>query len=493
MASALAVPVRPTAPLLLIAAAALLAGALVPALAGPDVPEGAPGRASAVAGLTALTSRTLVSEPGHRVSEFSVAIDPTDPRKVLVGTMDWDHATGGVACVTYRSNDGGRTWEGGEAIVGLEGPRARLDPWVSVGPDGAHHLLCMDYTGTPGTAPGVVLKHAVSPAGDGTWHPAAPIPLLDPERPVDKNAVHVAADGTIHVCVNHGDLVTARSADGGATWQARAHGFSGNCNGFAEGPDGELHVAFLSLEAAPPFWTGVLTTRDGGATWDPPALVAASERPANNAFADIAVRSATGPIGSFQQVAASPVSDTLLFVVPTWDVELLGWTYALARSSDGGVTWEALAPPLFASPTCPGCHVVHPMLAADAAGRFALELTLSEDRGLVRETYLFVSDDAGATWTGPLQVARTQVPETALGPGTWSGHAGAFVTDLERAGPLDEGYPWVLVLRGQRVDHLRWGGDYWTFAATEEGFLVFWIDHLDGRPQLWTRLVGLTT
>lgn len=102
---------------------------------------------------------------------------------------------------------------------------------------------------------------------------------------VDKNAIYASRADTLYACINEypkptDDLVLSRSFDGGDSWTTpmvldeligfggtNGRGF-GNCNGFAEGAAGEIHMLWQGVFPDDGAWRfGTVTSSDGGDTW----------------------------------------------------------------------------------------------------------------------------------------------------------------------------------------------------------------------------------
>jgi hypothetical protein len=492
---------------LLAAAVAVVVLALLAARAVPPAPS------------VVLSDRTLVSPAGHRIGEFAAARNPANPQHLVVGAMDWDHETGGVGCAVYVSRDGGRSWIAGLMGPGLDEPFTRGDPWVAIDPSGRAHIQCMKFVRGPaeygiGAATGgsgatVVQMHARSDDGGDHFGIATRIPPRDVSNQVDKESIYASRAGTLYACIGESgkpsqDLVVSRSFDGGESWtiplsldqiiavdQQNSSGF-GNCNGFAEGPNGEVYLLWEGITGAGARF-GTVTTLDQGATW------------INGAGIDYWFRSGgvtapapLSPFSTWPSIAASPVSGDVFVTLQTKDpMSGLQRTH-LWRSSDRGAVYLELPLPAVPSTDCAPCHQMRPAVTVDSQGRLGLQYVLTDERGLRKEVWFLISPDGGTSWLDPVQVARTDVDQSWLDPRNLIpaglearlNEAAYMAAHPEEAGTV---YGWQAAARVQRNDHVKWGGDYWSITASGEGFVALWEDNAaNGVHQLWSRIIRVT-
>ena len=235
----------------------------------------------------------------------------------------------------------------------------------------------------------------------------------------------------------HG-IVAASSVNGGTSWARVALPFTRCAGGNAAnggnyerasnpwitfGPDGTANIIALAFDGAvlqPGSASAVLASRstDGGASWSPAATLILDGA---NAFSDKGA------------VTADPVDPHFVYAV--WDrltSDGFGPTY-LARSRDGGLTWEparSIYDPGLNNQTIGNVLVVLPNgtlvvlfteLDATAGGGFAGFL------GVIRST------DNGATWSAPIRVADL------LTVGTHDPDTGAPVRDSALLGEISVG------------------------------------------------------
>jgi photosystem II stability/assembly factor-like uncharacterized protein len=191
---------------------------------------------------------TPVFDDVHVASVGAVAVAPSDPKIVYVGTGNqsgWAFTTGkGI----YKSTDSGKTWTN----IGLAA--SQYIGGIVVDPRNAN----------------IVLVAAIGPRGAGSGRagrgaaPAnAPVPAAAGAREAGERGVY-------------------RSTDGGRTWTRvlLADGSSGASDVWIDYGDPQIVYALLSAGAAPPAAsalpqppagsaTGVYKSVDGGVTWQP--------------------------------------------------------------------------------------------------------------------------------------------------------------------------------------------------------------------------------
>lgn len=501
---------------LAITALILIAGAGAIVDTAPDATlDAIPGASgSEPASLLPLTDRILVSEPGHRVSEFTVARSPANPEHLVVGAMDWDDQAGSIGCATASSWDAGRSWAQGEPVPGLDAPYARFDPWVTIDAQGRTHLQCMVFAEAPvigdptSSDPGSMLMHASSDDGATGWSNARPVPPREAGNSVDKDAIFAASDGTLYSCATEGlDLVVYQTDPVTSAWGPGKSldvvlglgGGFGNCNGFVESADGTVTLLWVGylFPDAPATRFGTVATLDGGATWERATAVDELRYPEGIADRTARKYHALDPVLTWPILAVSPVSDALFVSITMQESPGEGPFIAeLYRSVDAGATYQRLSVPSLASLACAGCEPSRALVAVDDAGRVGVEVVMAtRDGGLTRETWLLVSEDEGDTWLAPLRLSQTGPDRSWLDARTWQP---ADVSPYEREATWMVEHPSQAAavasyeaVRYDRQDHLRWGGDYWGFVGADNGFVAFWIDHYNGYPQLWTRAVAI--
>lgn len=205
-------------------------------------------------------------------------------------------------------------------------------------------------------------------------------------------------------------IVTATTLDGGTTWTRTAMPFS-RCGGgtaanggdydratdpwVSFGPDGTVFQMALAV-SGPSFTAGsanamlVSRSTDGGRTWGPVSTL---------------IRDGAAFFNDKNTITADP-TDTR-FVYAVWDrlAATGGGPATFARSTDGGVTWEAARPihdPGASSQTIGNVVAVLPN------GRLVnlfTQLDPGANNLAVAALKIVLSDDQGGSWSGPFKVA----------------------------------------------------------------------------------------
>jgi hypothetical protein len=330
-----------------------------------------------------------------------VAIDPTDPQRLLVGHQQDRWSDGGSrGLVGNVSNDGGSTWaetipSGVSDCSGGSFGRAS-DPWVTFAPDGTAYFfsLVIDPAPTPtfGASSGAML---VSRSTDHakTWGP--PITLIrDGANALnDKNSITADPGNSLFVYAVWDRLVLGAGA-------APQLGF----DGVAIAQNRALHGGGIPTRGP----TVLARTTDGGASWETPRVIF-----------DPGVNSQT----INNQVVVLPNGDVLVFFT-----ELLSngaINIAFLRSTDKGATFDAK--PTVASDIQVVGVVTPDALAAvrDAAILFSVAVDSTsgalylawQDCGVsakncssntpIDSVAFSQSVDGGATWSKPVRINQT--------------------------------------------------------------------------------------
>lgn len=190
------------------------------------------------------------SREGHMVDgAMCVAVDPGDPLRVFVGTFDH-----GI----FRSLDGGQTWD--SVGAGMTGARVLSVAISLIDRVGGRSVV---YAGTE---PSMLYR---STDDGATWQPSENLAALPsastwsfPPRPHTHHARWIALHPTdpqiIYVGIELGGVVTTR--DGGVTWEDRKSGSQHDAHALATHPLAPDRV----YEAA---GGGVALSEDSGRTW----------------------------------------------------------------------------------------------------------------------------------------------------------------------------------------------------------------------------------
>jgi len=298
--------------------------------------------------------------------EPQLAADPRDASH-LVAAWQQDRWSNGSAraLMAAASFDGGATWSvralpfsacAGEGAARGGNYLRTSDPWLSLGADGTVFASAISTAGgtfTPGSRNAVLVSRSAD--GGRTWSDPATL-ILDGEAffndkesvtadPADARFVYAAWDRLAPD--GSGASYFARSTDGGATWETPrviddpGAGAQTIANLVRVLPDGTLVCMLARLVGDEDRVTDaaieVVRSRDRGATWSAPIRVAAMQAlGARDPVTGHAIRD--GSI--LAQMAVAPDGSLAI----AWqDGRFTGArdAIALARSTDGGLTWSA--------------------------------------------------------------------------------------------------------------------------------------------------------
>lgn len=365
--------------------------------------------AGTVDGFMKSTNRgiTWTAQPGAPASLIQTLVfNPTDPNLLLAGT----NAQG-----VYRSSDGGQTWS--PAIEGLTGLDVRA--------------LCADLQ-TPGLVYAGTYSRSIYRSWNwgGAWEKLgynfrAPVIdiKLDPFNPMDIFAATMG-NGIF------------RSSDRGQSWQPIDEGLS---NPEIQCLAADPHAPGTFFAGAS--WAGLSRTTDAGAHWRSAgvalsAVNALEVNPRNSQelFAatseDGCYRSASGGL-DWQPVSRglTDVNVTALGVDPWQPSNMYAGTFTegVFRSEDGGISWNPISDGLIpqngyiwvsalvVDPKDPAVLYVSIqqgiLKSSDSGDHWSMSCFMSPAKSMVvdptdsRRVYfvnsgLYMTTDAGATWTG---------------------------------------------------------------------------------------------
>jgi hypothetical protein len=266
--------------------------------------------------------------PGLAEGEETVAVNPTDPQDVIVGSNQWkplDPSLGAIgvgaggltSCAVWASHDGGRTWTGGRLEEGGLGPNVSGESQPPIR--------------EPAEFGDADLGNALS---------------------ADQNTVFDRHGNAYYQCVNFGLLTgdiavnVYRSTDGGSHWSKPSKAFSELATLIqvdrpflaiddSGGPrDGTLYLTFESMFYQP-FLTAVYarSSTDGGRSW---GTIERVDSDAELAQWDPRQAPTVGADG-----ALYVAYDAAQFVSPApLDPQLTPLKLVVARSTDGGRTFR---------------------------------------------------------------------------------------------------------------------------------------------------------
>jgi hypothetical protein len=387
----------------------------------------------AMAQLLSVGPPIQVSPIGETVAEFSSATAPNDPQ-LMVASAIKEVTPGRTLCTVYVSRDGGTVWTEVDAWPDT-GFQPAFDPWVAIGGDGIIHAI-----GIARTNQGTRAVYTQSSDQGVSWSAARAVTPLDARSlhfGADKDCLTVRADGTIYVAFSQvltlpptgaGELVVARSSDGGLTWTPRDSGIKGNPNGIVADPDGTLVVTFVG-GAIPGY--GTVASTDGGDSWGAPVqlgeLNLTQGLPLPSIVRDSIGRIVIGDVGG---------STTAQIEISVED-------------QDGNVAqqWQLPVPD---SDTCRDGRLIQPALTAGLTGSPAFQVACKIDPTTStagrQEVWLYPSVDQPDQ--APIEVTGFNLPM-----GT-------------EHGPFATRFP----------D----GGDYWSLTWAAGGWLSMWVDPRSG-------------
>ncbi len=353
-----------------------------PASAGPF----ATGPLNLISGPSPFASCDIAGQTGtnylNAEVEPWVAVNPTDPANIIAVWQQDRWSNGGArGLVTGVSQDGGLTWtrtfahfstcSGGTAANGGNYSRAS-DPWVTFAPNGDAYQISLSVNFTNTVTATAIL---VSKSSDGgtTWSEPATLTLSDPTvapflfndkesitaDPTDpaSKLVYAVWDRTRfpsdqpnfnaqHAFSFRGDILFARTTNGGATWEPARAIFTPLANVATAGhqilvlPNGDLVDLFTMSRGAgvkgPQFSQALIRSPDKGLTWSSPMAIAG--QPHIGAFDPDTGRAirAEGFIGDY---AVDPRSGALYAV---WQDDRFSGVdeVAFSMSTDGGFHWS---------------------------------------------------------------------------------------------------------------------------------------------------------
>ena len=441
---------------------------------------------------TAVAENIRVSDDMYKAhSEPMVAINPTNPRNVVGGSkMFTDPAHYQFQIGVYTSFDSGCTWTDNGVLPGFAATELTSDVSIAFGPDNRVYAAVL-YTDNKNVS-GI----AVSASADGGKTFGLPVRVFEnttgavfsdkPWLTVDMSGGHF--NGSVYVVwsYDHGgscgfenacqqNLAFSRSTDNGKTfspvqWIGGSAPFCTNpatgrpagshtCDGVlgavpAVLPNGMLAVAFDYMDVMStgkiPTRLAVVTSRDGGAHWAAPTLIAT--------ISDITgvFRPNHYRVASLPAFAADPAQNKLYIA---WADKSRGDADILfSSSSDAGQTWSK---PIRVNDDSANsvANQFQPQLAVAPDGVVTVSFfdTRLDNTGRLIDVYLTQSVDGGASF----------LPNVRVTTESWSPDVDA---------PVDG-------------SGLQFIGDYQGLAVTDAYAYPFWNDTRTGAQEIFTAAV----
>jgi len=144
-------------------------------------------------------------------NEPFVAVNPSNPKHIVVGANSWQVGNGHFEVFAYVSFDAGRTWSASQPYINRNASRINAaDPTVAFGSDGSVYFGFVAMTPAQGAV-------AVSRSLDGGRSWASQSWATSFTSAADKPAI-ASANGKVYLYYQNGVLNSLVSADSGASW-----------------------------------------------------------------------------------------------------------------------------------------------------------------------------------------------------------------------------------------------------------------------------------
>ena len=293
--------------------------------------------------------------------EPHVAVNPANPSQFL-GAWQQDRWSNGSSrgIVAGVSQDGGATW----TLRALPfsqcaggGFERATDPWVTFSPDGTAYAMALGSTGgTFGSQSSNAMLVVRSADGGRTWGEPVPLIIDGPSFFNDKNTITADPADSRFVYATWdrlsqaggGPAYFARTADGGASWEAARAIHDPGVNSQTVGnlivvlSDGTLVNVFTQIDSPPgqaqSAFVSAMRSFDRGQTWSAPVRVA-ELLPVGARDPDTLAGIRDGAI--LPQAAAGPGGSLAVVWQDARFSEGARDGIAFSRSVDGGLTWSA--------------------------------------------------------------------------------------------------------------------------------------------------------
>jgi len=197
----------------------------------------------AVAALPFANIRVNTDQGVEAQNEPFVAVNPSNPRHIIVGANNWAAGNGRFEVSAYVSFDGGASWAASQPYIDRNAGRLNAaDPTVAFGQDGKVYFGFVAMTPAQGAV-------AVSTSLDGglTWSSQSWVTSFT--GAADKPAI-AQSNGRLYVYYQNQSLMSTYSSNGGLTWSSAATIEAGGRNA-APVVDraGNVHVFYNTADA----------------------------------------------------------------------------------------------------------------------------------------------------------------------------------------------------------------------------------------------------
>ena len=261
-----------------------------------------------------------VSNDQTAQNETPLAVNPLNPQNLITGANDWNYNDG---CGVNATFDGGKTWTptlpngflpgvtkytNDPNVPGTGAYDAGGDPAVAFGPNGTAYYVCQAFNFTPPYQ--ITLRVSRSTDGGRTWLDGSSQKLTQVSvwngngkskgsngQFTDHESIYIDSNpsspfyGNIYVTwvqfngQTHSPVNIAVSKDGARTFSTPVQVTSGTIRNnqdarLTSAPDGTLYLTFDNgVQGGKGTVIYVSMSKDGGATWTDPTLVAAFNNP----------------------------------------------------------------------------------------------------------------------------------------------------------------------------------------------------------------------
>lgn len=407
---------------------------------------------------------------GDAANEPSIAVDPTNPNRMAIGWRQFDSISSNFRQAGWGfSVDRGASWTFPGSI---EAGIFRSDPVLAADSQGNFfyyslqvpngNFVCDSFKSTDG---GATWDSGVSAAGgDKAW--------IDVDRTGELSDGHIYSAWSINASCC-GSNVFSRSANGGASFEAAVPVPDSPIFGATTvGPDGEVYVVGRRSSSGSQFLVSrSLTARDAGgaASFEPSVQV--------DLGGSQVIGSGPNPAGLLGQAwvvvnpAAGPRRGEVYVLVSVDPPGADPMDVHFVRSADGGATWSA---PVRVNddPTDNGAWQWFGTLSVAPNGRLdaVWNDTRSDPGGFDSELYYSFSTDGGSTWSSGVPVSPSFDPHLGWPQQQKLGDYYHMVSDDDGAD-----LAWAATFNGEQdVYYLRLGSNPFFQDGFESGDVSAW-------------------